>query len=74
MASTEQQDPSSVAEARSAPDNVKWEKAMGREMKLLRSNEVWELVEPPPDRKVVGKKWIFKRKVDADGAMERYKA
>ena len=74
MASTEQQDLSSVAEARSAPDKVKWEKAMGREMKSLHSNEVWELVEPPPDRKVVGKKWIFKRKVDADGAVERYKA
>ena len=33
VASTEQQDPSSVAEARSAPDEVKWEKAMEREMK-----------------------------------------
>ena len=60
VASTELQDPSSVAEARSAPDKVKWEKAMEREMKSLRSNEVWELVEPPPDRKVVGNKWIFK--------------
>ena len=74
VASTEQQDPSSVAEARSASDKVKWEKAMEREMKSLHSNEVWELVEPPPDRKVVGNKWIFKRKVDADGAVERYKA
>ena len=74
VASTEQQDPSSVAEARSAPDKVKWEKAMETEMKSLHSNEVWELVEPPPDRKVVGNKWIFKRKVDADGAVERYKA
>ena len=67
VASTEQQDPSSVAEAKSAPDKVKWEKPMEREMKSLHSNEVWE---PPPDRKVVGSKWIFKRKVDADGAVE----
>ena len=67
VASTEQQDSSSVAEARSTPDKVKWEKAMEREMKLLRSNEVWELVEPPPDQKVVGNRW---RKVDADGALE----
>ena len=41
---------------------------------LTHSNEVWELVESPADRKVVGSKWIFKRKVDADGAVERYKA
>ena len=60
VASTEQQDPSSRAKARSAPDRDKWEKAMEREMKSLRSNEVWELVKPPPDRKVVGNKWIFK--------------
>ena len=59
VASTEQQDLSSVVEARSAPDKVNWEKAMEREMKSLYSNEVWELVEPPPDRKVV-RWWIFK--------------
>ena len=44
------------------------------EMDSLHSNKVWELVEPPADRKVVGSKWIFKRKVDADGTVERYKA
>ena len=47
---------------------------MKMEMDSLHSNEVWELVEPPADRKVVGSKWIFKRKVDADGTVERYKA
>lgn len=73
-ASTEQHDPSSVAEARSSPDKVNWEKAIEREMKSLHSNEIWDLAEPQPDQKVVGSKWIFKRKVDADGAVERYKA
>ena len=65
LASTEQQDPSSVAEAKSTPDKAKWEEAMEREMESLHSNEVWELVEPPPNRKIV---------VDADGAVARYKA
>ena len=46
---------------------------MEREMKLLHSNEVWELVEPPSDQKVVSNRWIFKGKVDADGAVEQYK-
>ena len=72
MASTEQQDPSSVAEAKSSPNKAKWEKAMEREMESLCSNDVWELVEPPPHWKIVGSKWIFKQKVDADGAVERY--
>ena len=68
------QDPCSVSEARSAPDKDEWERAMNMEMDSLHANEVWELVEPPADRKVVGSKWIFKRKVDADGTVERYKS
>ena len=71
---TDDHDPSSVAEAKSAPDAPEWEKAMENEMKSLHSNDVWELVELPPDRRIVGSKWIFKRKIDADGAVERYKA
>ena len=47
---------------------------MKREMESLWSNEVWELVEPPPNRKIVGSKWIFKHKLDVDGTVEHYKA
>ena len=72
--STEQQDPSSVAEAMSSPHKSKWQKAMEREMESLHSNEVWDLVKPPPNQKIVGSKWIFKRKVDVDGTVEWYKA
>ena len=45
VASTEENDPSS-AEAKSAPDNLRWEEA---EMELLWSNDIWELVQPPED-------------------------
>ena len=71
---TEEKDPTSVAEAKSASDNLEWEEAMRAKMESLHSNEVWDLVMPPPNRKIVGSKWIFKRKVDADGTIERYKA
>ena len=74
LLSTEQQDPSSVAEAKSSSDKAKWAKAMEKEMESLRSNDVWELVEPPRNRKVIGSKWVFKKKVNADGAVEHYKA
>ena len=72
--SNEQRDPVSVAEVKSSPDKLKWEKAMEIEMKSLQLNGVWELVEPPLNRKIIGSKWIFKRKVDADGILECYKA
>ena len=37
-------------------------------------NNVWNMVDLPEDRKAVGSKWVFKRKRDADGNVERYKA
>ena len=60
LLSTEQQDPSSITEAESSSDKTKWRKAMEMEMESLRSNEAWELVEPPPNRRVIGSKWVFK--------------
>ena len=51
-----------------------WESAMKDEMNSMKTNDVWELVPRPPDRKVIGSKWIFKVKMDANGTIERYKA
>ena len=33
-----------------------------------------DLVEPPPGRKIVGSKWVFKKKTEPDGTVKRYKA
>ena len=43
-------------------------------MKSLLSNKAWELVKPPPNWKIVGSKWVFKWKIDANGIVEHYKA
>nr|GFB17388.1 retrotransposon protein, putative, Ty1-copia subclass [Tanacetum cinerariifolium] len=37
-------------------------------------NEVWVLVELPPNGKTVGSKWLFKKKSDMDGNVHIYKA
>ena len=47
---------------------------MKAELRSLQHNDVWELVELPKDRKLVGSKWVYKVKVDGDGHIERYKA
>ena len=73
-ASNEQQDPVSVTKVKSSPNKLKWEKAMEIEMKSLQLNGVWELVELLLNRKIIGSKWIFKQKVDADGILVCYKA
>nr|GFB93579.1 hypothetical protein [Tanacetum cinerariifolium] len=38
------------------------------------NNEVWILVELPPNGKTVGSKWLFKKKTDIDGNVHTYKA
>jgi len=47
--------PRSQLSGRGSPG--KWQNAMKAEMDSLYSNEVWELVTPPPNRKIVGSKW-----------------
>ncbi|GJP31018.1 hypothetical protein CLOM_g7815 [Closterium sp. NIES-68] len=37
-------------------------------------NNTFDLVNLPPGRKAISSKWLFKRKTDADGNIERYKS
>nr|GEW34959.1 retrotransposon protein, putative, Ty1-copia subclass [Tanacetum cinerariifolium] len=37
------------------------------QMQSMKYNEVWILVELPPNGKTVGSKWLFKKKTDMDG-------
>nr|GFB11830.1 retrotransposon protein, putative, Ty1-copia subclass [Tanacetum cinerariifolium] len=48
--------------------------AMNVEMQSMKDNEVWVLVELPPNGKTVGSKWLFKKKTDMDGNVHIYKA
>ncbi|GKA96136.1 retrotransposon protein, putative, ty1-copia subclass [Tanacetum coccineum] len=56
------------------PESDKWLNAMNMEMQSMKDNEVWVLVELPPNGKTVGSKWLFKKKTDMDGAVHTYKA
>ena len=47
---------------------------MNSEIESMYSNQVWELVEPPNGVKVIGCKWIYKRKRGTDGKVETFKA
>ena len=67
-------EPTCIEEAISCPENSQWQKAMETEMQSLKENNVWDLVELPKDRKVIGSKWVYKVKTGADGLIERYKA
>jgi len=47
---------------------------MEAEMKSLKANDVWELMNLPPGKKIVESKWIYKVKTGVDDSIERYKA
>ncbi|GKA90552.1 retrotransposon protein, putative, ty1-copia subclass [Tanacetum coccineum] len=56
------------------PESNKWLDAMNVKMQSMKDNQVWDLVDLPPDGKTVGSKWLFKKKTDMDGAVHTYKA
>ncbi|RVW87268.1 hypothetical protein CK203_037188 [Vitis vinifera] len=59
--------PNSVQEALADP---RWKVVMNEEMKSLKKNETWELVECPPGKKPVGCRWIYTMKYKPDGSIE----
>jgi hypothetical protein len=47
---------------------------MDEEMEALDKNEAWDLVELSTGRNPIGNKWVFKKKLNAEGKVEKYKA
>ena len=50
-----------------------WVKAMKSELDSMYSDQVWDLVKVPNDIKLVGCKWVYKRKRGIDGNVETFK-
>ena len=67
-------DPRTVKEAVDSKDGKLWKEAMVDEMASLHKNEAWDLLEFPAGRKPTGSKWVFKKKTNVEGKVEKYKA
>ena len=59
---------------KSALKSPVWLAAMKDELSALHSQGTWSLVPLPHQRNLVGCKWVFKIKKNADGSIGRYKA
>ena len=70
----ENDEPTSYQEAISSPDSDKWQEAMESELQSMEDNQVWNLIDPPESVKIIGCKWVFKKKTDMDGKVHTYKA
>ncbi|KAL0308115.1 UNVERIFIED_CONTAM: Retrovirus-related Pol polyprotein from transposon RE1 [Sesamum angustifolium] len=51
-----------------------WVQAMEEEIKMIEKNNTWELADRPKDKEVIGVKWIYKTKLNADGSIQEHKA
>ncbi|KAL5798093.1 hypothetical protein ACOSQ2_002913 [Xanthoceras sorbifolium] len=47
---------------------------MEEEMSMIQKNKIWELVDKPKRRKVIGVKWVYRIKLNADGSINKCKA
>ena len=67
-------DPCNYDKALKDKDTELWQKAMKSEMQSMYSNQVWDLMEPLEEIKLIGCNWIYKKKRGADGKVETFKA
>ena len=67
-------DPTSFEEAMRSAHSSKWLEAMEDEMKLMKTNGVWDLEIISIGAKTVGYKWVYKTKHDSKRNIERFKA
>ena len=67
-------EPETVDEALVSAESDLWKNAMQNEMDSMRENNVWELVELPLNKNLLKSKWVFKKKIGADGEIVKYKA
>jgi hypothetical protein len=65
-------DPRTVNEAVNLDDSKLWKKTIAKEMDALDKNEAWDLVELPTGRNGIGIKWVFNKKLNAKGKVDKY--
>jgi hypothetical protein len=64
-------EPKDIGHALSDPN---WVNAMHEELGNFERNQVWVLVEPPPNCKPIGTKWVWKNKKGENGEVVRNKS
>ena len=67
-------DPKTYKEATQSEDAEQWNTAMLAEFNWHLENGTWTVVKLPEGQKAIGSKWVYKKKYNADGTLERYKA
>ena len=64
-------DPLSFSKAISSSDTNLWEQAIMIEIDSIKKNNTWTLVDLPEGANPIGCKWIFKKKYNSDGSIDK---
>ncbi|XP_076940279.1 uncharacterized protein LOC143609401 [Bidens hawaiensis] len=67
-------EPNTYHEAVTSAESPQWKDAIKNEIDSTLQNHTWELVDLSPGCKPLGYRCIFKRKMKADGSIDKYKA
>ena len=67
-------EPTNYRNAMTGSESDQWLEAMNTEMQSMYDNQVWDLVDLPPNCRTVGSKWVFKKKTNMDGNLHTFKA
>ena len=74
IAQSEGMDPITLKEVYGRADRLQWEEAMKDEINRLTQRNTWKVVKKPEGINVVGSKWVFRLKKDANGETQAYRA
>ncbi|KAE9032725.1 hypothetical protein PR003_g5884 [Phytophthora rubi] len=67
-------DPKNHQETHRSPVAAQWTAAELEELAVLIANATWTLIKCEPNAPKLHSKWVYKKKRDSSGAVERYKA
>ena len=67
-------DPRTFSQALRSGSSQHWKAAMEKEFSSLMKHGTWDLVDLPEDANLVGSKWVYKTKRNADGTIDKHKA
>jgi Reverse transcriptase (RNA-dependent DNA polymerase) len=74
MAKAEGMELKDTKELQGRADKTQWEEAMRDEIKRLDSRKMWKVVKKPKDTNIIGSKWVFRLKKNANGEIQTYRA
>lgn len=74
VAIVETEEPTAIKEALSFVNCMLWWEPIQSEYDSLKQCQTWDLVDLPSSKNMVGRKWVFKHKWDADGQIQQCKA